>query len=104
MNIATLLEIGALSSEIVTRSITWKRKTFDVRIKAEISSSDFEFIYATPVTAERWLWARKVSRSILLDDGPIPFEIAKTLKTSLLGRLCKEIDEVQKEEDEEKKD
>lgn len=95
MDIKTLLELGRWSGDIVKKSCTWKENTFDINIKKELSPADFEFIYASQKTDSDSHMARRVARSVFIDDLPIGYEVALTLKPSLLAAMVAAINEVQ---------
>lgn len=95
MDLKTLIEIGTWSGELVDKSITWKGNVIDLKIRQELSPADFEFIYAHQKVGDDSHMARRVSRSIMIDNEPIGYEVAKSLKPSLLSAMCDAINQVQ---------
>jgi hypothetical protein len=95
MDLNALLEIGRMSGDIVTQSVTYRGNTFDVNIKKEMSGADFEFIYASGKNDDGSIMSRRVSRLILVGEKSIAYEEAKKFKHSFLVALCNAINAVQ---------
>lgn len=98
MDIKGLLEIGKWSGDIVEKTVTWNGNTFEVKIKKDLSPADFEFIYAHSNTGDDSHMARRVSRSVIIGEEPVGYDIAKMFKPSLLAAVCTAINEAQSNE------
>lgn len=95
MDIKGLLEIGKWSGEFVEKTIHWNGNTFEINVKKDLSPADFEFIYASEKKEDDSHMARRVSRCVIIGGEPIGYDIAKSLKSSLLAAMCTAINEVQ---------
>jgi uncharacterized hydantoinase/oxoprolinase family protein len=95
MDIKGLLEIGRWSGDLVEKTIKWNGHTFEIFVKKDLSPADFEFIYTTEKGKEDSHMARRVARCVFMDGEPIGYDVAKSLKSSLLAAMCGAINDVQ---------
>ena len=103
MDLEKLIQVGAFSQDYVEKSVEWGNNEFTVKIKKEMSPSDFEFIYLLSRGDDDSTMARRVSRSVLIDGQRISYDVAKKLKHKLLLAMCEAINSVQGVIGEEKK-